>query len=71
MKIHFLDLKTMNNGEINIYVKVTCSGLYVNCNSYEPWHAKTAWIRALYDRAHKICRNFNLFQKQEKKVLKR
>ena len=71
MKIHFLDLKTMNNGEINIYVKVTCSGLYVNCNSYEQKKEKTAWIRALYDRAHKICRNFNLFQKQEKKVLKR
>ena len=23
-----------------------------------------AWIRALYDRAHKICSNVNLFQKQ-------
>ena len=25
---------------------------------------KTVWIRALYDRAHKICSNVNLFQKQ-------
>ena len=59
-----LGLQIMNNGEINIYVKDTNSGLYVNYNSYEPWHTKTAWIRALYDRAHKICSNVNLFQKQ-------
>ena len=25
---------------------------------------KAAWIRALYDRANKICNNINLFQKQ-------
>ena len=62
--VHFLDLKIMNNGEINIYVKDTNSGLYINYNSYEPWHRKTAWIRALYDRAHRICSNDNLFHKQ-------
>ena len=44
----------MNNGEINIYVKDTTSGLYINYNRYEPWHIKTAWTTALYDRAHKI-----------------
>ena len=32
--VHFLDLKIMNNGDINI--KDTNSGLYVNLNSYEP-----------------------------------
>ena len=32
--VHFLDLKIMNNGDI--------SGLYINYNSYEPWHTKTA-----------------------------
>ena len=58
------DLKIMNNGDINIYVKDTSSGLYINYNSYEQWHTKTAWVRALYDRAHKICSNDNLFQKQ-------
>ena len=62
--VHFLDLKIMNNGDINIYVNDTNSGLYINYNSYEPWHTKTAWVRALYDRAHKICSNDNLFQKQ-------
>ena len=54
--VHFQDLKIMNNGDINIY------GLYINYNSYETWHTKTAWIRALYDRAHKICSNGNFFQ---------
>lgn len=28
----------MNNGETNINVKDTNSGLYMNYNSYEPWH---------------------------------
>ena len=62
--LHFLDLKIMNNPDINIYVKDTNSGLYINYNSYEPWHTKTVGIRALYDRAHKIYSNNNLFQKQ-------
>ena len=59
----------MNRDEINIYVKNTNSGLYVNYNSYEhTWHTKTAWIRALYDRAHKICSNDNLFHKQVARI---
>ena len=62
--VHFLDLKIMNNGEINIYVKDTNSGLCINYDSHEPWYTKTAWIRALYRRAHKICSNDNLFHKQ-------
>ena len=66
--VHFLDLKIMNNGDINIYVKDANSGLYINYNSYEPWHTKTAWIRAPYDRAHKICSSANLFQKQVARI---
>ena len=68
--VHFLDLKIMNNGEINIYIKDTNSDLYINYNSYEPWHTKTAWIKALYDRAHKICSNNNLFHKQVARITK-
>ena len=68
--VHFLDLKIMNNGDINIYVKDTSSGLYINYNSNEPWHTKTAWIRALYDRAHKICSNVSLFQKEVARIEK-
>ena len=61
--VRFLDLRVMNNGESNIYAKDTNSGLYINCNSYEPWQTKTAWIRALFDRAPKICNNNNQFHK--------
>ena len=68
--IRFLDLKIMNNGDIHIYVKDTNSGLYINYNSYEPWHKKTAWIRVLYDRAHKICSNVQLFQKEVARIKK-
>ena len=53
----------MNNGEINIYVKDTNGGLYINYSSYKPWHTKNAWIRTLYDRAYKVFKNDNLFHK--------
>lgn len=52
--VHFLDLKTINNVGINIYVKNTNSGFYINYNSYELSHTKSAWIRELYDRAQLI-----------------
>ena len=68
--VHFLDFKIMNNREINIYVKDTNSGLYINYKSYEPWHKKTAWIRTFYDRANKICSNDSLFHKQLARVKK-
>ena len=67
---HFLDIKIMNNSETNIYAKDTHSGLYINYNSYELWHTITAWIRTLYGRAHKICSNINLFQKQVARIKK-
>ena len=62
--VHILDLKIINNCEIYIYVKDTSSAFYINYNSHEPWHTETAEIRAVYDRAHKICSNNNLFHKQ-------
>ena len=68
--VHFLDLKIMNNSDINVYVKDTNSGLYINYNSYEPWHTKTAWVRALDDRTHNIYSNDNLFQKQVVRIKK-
>ena len=62
--VHFLDLKITNNREINIYVKNINTGLYINYNSYQPWHTKTALLRALYERDYKIYRNCNMFHKQ-------
>lgn len=40
--VHFLDLKTINNVGINIYVKNTNSGFHINYNSYELSHTKSA-----------------------------
>ena len=62
--VNFLDLRNMNNGSINIYVKDTNSDLHINYNSYEPWHTKTPWIRTLYNSARKICSNVTLSQEQ-------
>ena len=59
--VHFLDLKIINNCEVIIYVKIINTGLYINYNSYQPWHTKTALLRALYERDYKICRNCNMF----------
>ena len=68
--MHFLDLEIMNNGEINIYVKDTNKGLYIDYNGYEPWHTKTAWIRAIYGRTHKIHSKDNLLHKKVARIKK-
>ena len=62
--IHFLDIKILNNGETDIYIKDTNTGLYVQYHSYEHWNTKIAWVRSLYDRAQKICSNQHLFMTQ-------
>ena len=62
--IHFLDIKILNNGETDIYIKDTNTGLYVQYHSYEHWNTKIAWICSLYDRAQKICSNQHLFMAQ-------
>ena len=62
--IHFLDIKIFNNGETDIYIKDTNTGLYVQYHSYEHWNTKTAWICSLYHRAEKICSNQHLFMTQ-------
>ena len=33
--IHFLDIKTLNNGETDIYIKGTNTGRYVQYHSHE------------------------------------
>ena len=55
--IHFLDIKILNNGETDIYIKDTNTGLYVQYHSYGHWNTKIACLRSLYDRAKKICSN--------------
>ena len=62
--IHFLDIKILNNGETDAYIKDTNTGLYIQCHSYEYWNTKTAWVCSLYDRAQKIYSNQHLFKTQ-------
>ena len=60
--IHFLDIKiwTFNNGDINIYIKDTITGLYVQYHSSEHSNTKTAWVSSLCDRAQKNFSNQHL-----------
>ena len=62
--VHFLHMKIMNNGEANIYIKYTNSSLHMNQDKFEHWYTETAYIRALYDRAYRICSKDNLFKNQ-------
>ena len=38
-------------------------------SSYTPWNIKTAWIKALYNKATYICSNQKLLDAQIKKTL--
>ena len=66
--VHYLDLKIIDN-ESDIYYKDTHTGQYIHISSYTPWNIKTAWIKALYNRATKICSNQKLLDDQMKKIL--
>ncbi len=54
--VHFLDLQ-INSSDITIYRKPTHTGQYTHFSSFTPWSHKTAWIRALVNRAYQICSN--------------
>ena len=59
--IHFLDLK-IEGIETDVYHKPTHTGQYFDFTSQRPWNLKTAWVKALVNRAKKICsipQNFN------------
>ena len=66
--VHYLDLEIIDN-ETDIYYKDTHTGQYIHFSSYTPWNIKTAWIKALYNRATKICSNKKLLDDQIKKIL--
>ena len=65
--VHFLDIKISADGT-DIYRKATHTGQYTHFTSFEPFQRKTAWIRSLLDRAHKICSTKNLFDSQVKNI---
>ena len=61
--IHFLDIKIDKN-HTDIYYKETHTGQYTSFHSQTPWHLKTAWIKALFHHANKICSSNQAFQQQ-------
>ena len=65
--MHFLDLQ-INTSDITIYRKPTHTGQYTHFSSFTPWSHKTAWIRALVNRAYQICSNQYLLQSELKNI---
>ena len=61
--VHFLDIKIDKN-HTDIYYKETLTGQYTSFHSQTPWHLKTAWIKALFHHANKICGSNQAFQQQ-------
>ena len=61
--IHFLDIK-VNKNHTDIYYKDTHIGQYASFHSQTPWCLKTAWIKALFHRANKICSSKQAFKQQ-------
>ena len=57
--VHFLDVKLDPQGT-TIYRKSIHTGQYSHYSSFTPWSRKTAWIRALVQRATKICSTHQL-----------
>jgi hypothetical protein len=66
-KIHFLDL-LINKNITDLYYKDTHTGQYTSFSSFTPWRLKTAWVKALYSRAYKICSNCKLFNNQVRRI---
>ena len=61
--VHFLDIKVDKN-HTDIYYKDTHTGQCTSFHSQTPWRLKTAWIKALFHRANKICSSKQAFQQQ-------
>ena len=61
--VHFLDIKVDENNT-DIYCKDTHTEQYTSFHSQTPWHFKTAWMKALFHRANKICSSTQAFQQQ-------
>ena len=65
--VHFLDLKIDGN-KTDLFYKPTHTGQYCHFSSQTPWRLKTAWAKALYHRATKICSSNTSLKKQVEKL---
>ena len=61
--VHFLNIK-INGSETDLYYKTTHAGQYCDFSSQTPWKLKISWIKALHDRATKICSSNKLLNDQ-------
>ena len=52
--VHFLDIQIDKN-HASIYYKPAHTRQYTHFHSQVPWPIKTAWVKALYHRAKRIC----------------
>jgi hypothetical protein len=52
----------------SVYRKPTHTGQYSHISSFTPWSRKIAWIRALVNRAYKICSNATLLNNELKQI---
>ena len=43
-------------------------GQFTHFSSYAPWRIKTAWVKALFQRAVKICSTEELLNQQIRKI---
>ena len=46
----------------------THTGQFMHFSSYAPWRIKTAWVKALFQRAVKICSTEEMLNQQIKKI---
>ena len=65
--VHFLAIKIDRNST-DLFYKTTHRGQYIDFTSQTPWKLKTAWVKALYHRAKKICSSKRSFLKQVDKI---
>ena len=61
--IHLFDIR-INGSETDLYYKTTHTGQYCDFSSQTPWKLKISWIKALHDRATKICSSNKLLNDQ-------
>ena len=66
-KVHFLDI-SIDKTRTDLFYKPTHTGQYCHFTSQTPWRLRTAWVKALYHRALKICSTAELLSKQLNKI---
>ena len=65
--LHILDINIHQNNT-DTYHKDMHTGQYIHYCSQTPWKLKTSCIKGLYHRAHKICSNKHVLDKQTSKI---